>query len=408
VWPFDREVAGEAHAAFDHKTVYNQLQSGNGPSQLSNGVASWQTKIGGQFDEAHGLLTTGLKTASAEWEGAASDAMQGDVSPMAQFVLDAKEVSHSVGQTTQAQADHFADVKAKMPPPVEVTATDNWLSRGWSHLTGGQTDAEAQEQQAMEASDKAAGVYADYRNNANSATVPQYSVVPQSNGVDAAPQQQPGGPVPYKGSDSYQPGPNSGPYSTHIGTLPGSSYRSPSGPPGGQQPPVGAPPGGGPTEIQHYPVGGPPVGGPPGGLPIEGPPTGQPPVGSPPLEPLPFYGPPGAGDLSGSGGSRGGASSGFGGRAGAGAGSSNALGRGGSAGAGAIEEGGPGARAAVGAAGKPGISGGQGMPGAGGRGKSKDEEDKEHLNKFMEPTDEHWGTGEKTVPPVIGDPGYQL
>ena len=406
MWPFDREVAGEAHAAFDHKTVYNQLQSGNGPSQLSNGVASWQTKIGGQFDEAHGLLTTGLKTASAEWEGAASDAMQGDVSPMAQFVLDAKEVSHSVGQTTQAQADHFADVKAKMPPPVEVTATDNWLSRGWSHLTGGQTDAEAQEQQATEASDKAAGVYADYRNNANSATVPQYSVVPQSNGVDAAPQQQPGGPVPYKGSDSYQPGPNSGPYSPHVVTPPGSSVQPPAGPPGGQQPP-----GGGPTEIQHYPVGGPPTGGPPGRLPISGPPTGQPPVGAPPLEPIGFFGPPGGGGggdgFGGAGGGRGGASSGFGGRAGAGAGNGNALGRGGSAGAGALEEGGPGARAAAGAAGKPGVSGGQGMPGAAGRGKSKDEEDQEHLNKFMEPTDEHWGTGEKTVPTVIGDPGYQ-
>lgn len=408
MWPFDREVAGEAHAAFDHKTVYQQLHSGSGPSGLSNGVAAWQSEIGGQFDEAHGLLTAGLKTASAEWEGAAADAMQGDVTPMAQFVLDAKEVSHSVGQATQTQADHFADVKAKMPPPVEVTSTDSWLSRGWSHLTGGQTDAEAQEQQAMEASDRAAGVYADYRNNANAATVQQYSVVPQSNGVDAAPPQQTGDPVPYKGGDGYQPGPNSGPYSPHVVTPPGSS-----GPPGGQQPPVGGPPGGRPTEIQHVTVGGPPTGGPPGRLPVSGPPTGQPPIGAPPIEPIGFYGPPGGGggggdSFGGSSGGRGGASSEFGGRGGAGAGSGGALGRGGSAGAGALEEGGPGARTAAGAAGKPGAAG-QGMPGAAGRGKGKGkgEEDQEHLNKFMEPTDEHWGTGEKTVPPVIGDPSYE-
>jgi hypothetical protein len=46
------------------------------------------------------------------------------------------------------------------------------------------------------------------------------------------------------------------------------------------------------------------------------------------------------------------------------------------------------------------------MSGAAGRGKGKNEEDQEHVNKFMEPTDEHWGTGEKTVPPVIGDPDY--
>jgi hypothetical protein len=47
------------------------------------------------------------------------------------------------------------------------------------------------------------------------------------------------------------------------------------------------------------------------------------------------------------------------------------------------------------------------MAGAAGRGKGKGEEDQEHLNKFMEPTDEHWGTGEKTVPPAIGDLGYE-
>jgi len=47
------------------------------------------------------------------------------------------------------------------------------------------------------------------------------------------------------------------------------------------------------------------------------------------------------------------------------------------------------------------------MPGANGRGKGKDEEDQEHLNKFMEPTDEHWGAGERTVPPVIGESDCQ-
>jgi len=47
------------------------------------------------------------------------------------------------------------------------------------------------------------------------------------------------------------------------------------------------------------------------------------------------------------------------------------------------------------------------MGGPAGRGKGEGEEDQEHLNKSMEPTGEHWDTGENTVPPVIGRPGYE-
>ncbi|MFI9388565.1 WXG100 family type VII secretion target [Kutzneria sp. NPDC052558] len=406
MWPFDREVPGDAHAAFDHKTIYTQLHNGTGPSSLSTAVAGWQSKISSQFDDAHQLITSGLRTASATWEGSAADAMHGDVAPMAQFVLNAKDVSHTIGQSTQSQADHFADVKNKMPPPVEVTATDSWLSRGWSHLTGGQTDAEAQEQQALHASDAAAAVYADYNNNSTTATTTMsaYPAVPQSNGIDAAPPQQPGGPVPYKVE---QPGPVGRGSSNPLQPQ---DFRGqqPIPPLGHDAPPVDTLP---PTTIQHVPVGGPPTPGPPGGfLPVTDP--VRPPVGTPPINPIGFYGPPGGGggpDGYGStSGGRGGSSSGFGARGGAGAGGTgNVAGRGGSAGAGPLEEAGPGGRPTAGTAGRPGTAGSPGMGGPACRGKGKGEEDQEHLNKFMEPTDEHWGTGEKTVPPVIGDPDYQ-
>jgi uncharacterized protein YukE len=405
MWPFDREIPGDAHAAFDHKTIYTQLHSGSGPSSLSTAVAGWQSKIGSQFDDAHQLITSGLRTASAMWEGAAADAMQGDVAPMAQFVLDAKDVSHTIGQSTQSQADHFADVKNKMPPPVEITATDSWLSRGWSHLTGGQTDAEAQEQQALQASDAAASVYADYGNNSTTATTTMsaYPAVPQSNGIDAAPQQQPGGPVPYKAEQQGPAGRGTG------NPVQQQDFRGqqPVPPVNHDAPPVDTSP---PTTIQHVPVGGPPTPGPPGGFPPVADPV-RPPGGTPPINPIGFYGPPGPGggpDGSGStGGGRGGSSSGFGARGGGTGGTGNLAGRGASAGPGPLEEAGPGGRAATGAAGRPGTAGSPGMGGPAGRGKGKDEEDHEHLNKFMQPTDEHWGTGEKTVPPVIGDPDYQ-
>ena len=402
MWPFDREVAGEAHAAFDHKTIYQQLHGGTGPGGLSTSVASWQSEIGGQFDEAHSLITTGLKKASAVWDGAAADTMHSDVAPMAQFVLDAKDVSHAVGQSTQQQADQFADVKNKMPPPVDVTATDSWLSRGWSHLTDGQTDAEAQEQQALAASDHAAAIYADYRNNSTTATtVASYPTVPQSNSIDAAPQQQPGGPVSYK---SEQPGPVGGTPQPNEHRI-----QQPVTPASHDTPPADTPP---PTTIQHVPVGGPTPPGPPGGTSPIGDPVRPPGGGTPPIDPIGFYGPPGSrgpGDgpdsFGGTGGSRGGSSSDSAARGGVGTG--NFPGRGGSAGAGAVEEPGPAGRTAAGTPGRTGAAGSPGFGGPAGRAKDKGEEDHEHLNKFIEPTDEHWGTGEKTVPPVIGEPGYE-
>jgi PPE family len=414
MWPFDREIPGEAHAAFDHKTVYDQLQNGSGPSSLSTAVASWQSNIGSEFDDAHQLITSGLKKAAAIWEGSAAESFHGDVTPMAQFVLDAKDVSHAVGQSTQDQASHFTDVRSKIPPPVKVDATDSMLSRGWAHLTGGKTDAEVQEQQAMDASDSAAGVYSDYRNNSTTATttVSSYPVVPQSNGIDAAPPQQTGGPVPYNPGDPGHTGTGGMQYAPHSTPTPGPVNRTPMEAPHNQPPeyryPVADPPPS--TDLQHdpvrLPIGSPPIGGPPWGQPPISPPGGGPvlgPIGGPP------YGPIGSGGTDGSGssggGRRGGSSSAVGPRGSGGAGSAgNTSGRG--AGAGAVEAGGPGGRAA-GAAGKPGAAGGSGLGAGAGRGKGKGEDDVEHTNKFMEPTDEHWGTGEKTVPTVIGEPGYE-
>ncbi|GAA0621802.1 hypothetical protein GCM10010174_45770 [Kutzneria viridogrisea] len=412
MWPFDRQIAGEAHAAFDHKTIYDQLQGGRGPGELSTAVGNWQTDVGERFDHIHGLITAGLRKASAIWEGSAADSFHGDVTPMAQFVLDAKQVSHSVGQSTQDQANHFADVRHKMPPPVKVEATDTWLSRSWTHLGGGKTDAEQQEQAAMEASDKAAGIYADYRNSSTSTTtaVASYPMVPQSNGIDAIPPQQPGGPLPYNPGDPGPLGPGGGPRTPRS-----TDQRGPANRPPAQLPPDE-------TKLQDYPT---PTPGPvrppswdrfpiqpppppistPGPPPVIVPPPGVP-IGGPGEPPGSGRGPGGSGrGPTGPGGGAG--SSGTGGRSGSGGGPRGG-GPGSGTGLGELGERGLAGRGAAGAPGRAGAAGGPGVGGSAGRGKGgKGEEDLEHTNKFLEPTDEHWGTGVKTVPPVIGDPGYQ-
>lgn len=210
-------------------------------------MSSWQKQIGGQFDDTHQLIMSVPKTASAEWEGAAAGAMHSDVTPMAQFVLDAKDVTHSVGQAAGDQASHFSDVKNKMPPPVTVITTDSCLSRGWAHMIGGQTDAE--EQQALAASDKAAAVYSDQPR-------------PVSHG--------PGGAVQPHDFRQNQPAP----------------------PVGHDTPPIETQP---PTTIQHVPVSPPPTPGPPGSFPPVSEPVRPPGGRTQPIDPIGLYGLPGAG-----------------------------------------------------------------------------------------------------------------
>ncbi|AHH98569.1 PPE domain-containing protein [Kutzneria albida] len=411
MWPFSTEVAGEAHAAFDHKTIYDQVHHGNGPSSLSGAVGSWQDDISTKFDEIHGLITTGLSQAHAAWQSSAADAFHGDVTPMAQFVLDAKQIAHTVGKVHEDQVTHFTDVRDKMPAPVEVTASDDWLSRGLAHITGDKTDKEIQEQQAMDASDNAARIYSDYRTSTTSTTsnVTVFPVVPQSNGIDTIPPEQPGDPLPHHPGDPGPLGPGGGPRTPHDTDQRGLVDRSPGQlPPGGTKlqdaPPSTPTPGPNPPIWNRPPLPPPPppIGTPP---PVIVPPPGVP-IGDRDQPPGSGRGPGGSG--RGPAGVSGGAGgSGTSGRAGSGSGP-RPGGPGSGAGLGELEERGLAGRTAAGAPGRAGAAGGPGVGGPAGRGKgSKGEEDLEHTNKFLEPTDEHWGTGEKTVPPVIGEPGYQ-
>ncbi|MDQ3887424.1 MAG: hypothetical protein M3308_10565, partial [Actinomycetota bacterium] len=103
---------------------------------------------------------------------------------------------------------------------------------------------------------------------------------------------------------------------------------------------------------------------------------------------------------------------GSGGRSGTGAGGSSAAGKSPAADTGKGTSGARGATippttgsASGTAAGTPGARGAAGAPGAGmvGAGAARrDEGDQEHVTKYVEKTDAHWGGGRTVAPPVIG------
>jgi hypothetical protein len=110
--------------------------------------------------------------------------------------------------------------------------------------------------------------------------VTSYPTVPQSNGIDAAPPQQTGGPVPYKLN---QPGAVS--HGTSSAMQPHDFRKQQPVPPGGHDaPPIDSQP---PTAIQHAPVGGPQPG-PSGGMPPGREPIRPPDGGTPPIDPIGF------------------------------------------------------------------------------------------------------------------------
>jgi hypothetical protein len=426
MWPFDSKTSGHPHAAFDHQKIYSQLQSGIGPSGLSTAVGDWQTQVAAAFDRAHTHLTDMANKIDPVWQGEAAEGFRDSTTPLVDFVDAAKTVSQSMGNTTGSQADHFAAVKNSMPAPVKVTATDSALSRGFHDLFGGTTDAEDQEQDALNKSDEAARIYADYHDNStsNTASLPEYPVAPQTTNVTVHDPGVTEGSIEYKHEPTQPmgPDPRTGANGPRTGSpVPGAQpFQHGAGDPGQQTTNT--------SSVAPLPTPQPPIVDP--GLDLRAPHMIAPwtPPGYDQPNP-PFVGAPGLGPIGGDqdrfgGGSRSGRGpAGFGGAegeeslgsdrggpgarrpgtAGPGGGPrSEGPGRGGTAaGVGFEAEGTPQARMGTGAPGRPGASGAPGMGASGSR--SRSEEDSEHHTKYLIPTDEHWDQGPPVAPPVIGE-----
>lgn len=400
---------------FNHPEKYSQIQGGSGVSPLSASVQGWKSGIGSDFEEVARLLDDANSKAGVAWSGQAAEEHGSSLKPMSQFILDAKEVSNSVGDSAEQQVQNFSQVKNSMPEPTKVDATDNMLEKGGAWLVGGETDLQKQEREATEKAEEAKRYYDNYSQSTQSVS---QNLAPYPKAPEMALDQ---------GSGGYGTNPTVGSMPNASGIPGGSGYSGGTGgsvtPPGGGMGGSGngsGLPGGGYTTTpegssSQWTSPPPSVGngmpnlpGPttPGGPGLNGPGIG--------LGMMPPGGGTGTGTGTGSGSGRG--MGGPGGGAGArglggglGSGSGNGPGAGGRAGAGGLGAGGLGAGGAAGsgAAGAGGRGGAGGMgAGAAGRGQGQQgEEDMEHENKYWVDTDEAWDDLglPKVAPPVFGE-----
>ncbi|MET8759696.1 PPE domain-containing protein [Lentzea sp. NPDC004782] len=378
--------------AKSHQELYDKIHADAGASFAQALEDAWNG-FRAVMGNAKAEIEAAYRDAGVHWVGAAGEAFSGAMAPLAQFAEDARAAGVATHHSVQAQQSFYHAAKNGMPPPVHVSSTANddfvGIPAGMTHLLGGQTDQDIEEQKANEAKREAVRVMKTYRDSAAASvtTIGTFVPPPQvTTQVAETPIQQP--------SDSqmqYSQQWSSQQRTTSTGeqltqsrqqqqsvtppalqgkddTTGTSAYQ----PPANTVPRPTPPPGSQPTPNPQPPISGlvPPTMRPPGATPVGG--TG--PRGS-------------------SGGSTPRSDSGMAGQ----------LGRGPAARTGALGEAGRGGQ------GVPGARGAAGTPGAGTAGaqqRGQDEEDKEHKSApYLEELDDVWGEGTipTVAPPVIGE-----
>ncbi|SDN42608.1 PPE domain-containing protein [Allokutzneria albata] len=188
---------------YSHEELYRQLHSGPGPAASAASIRRW-SEMSKALDEIDKDIKEALARGGAAWEGRASDAAQGKLSPLVQWARDAKTGAEVMRLSAEQQAEHIGKARADMPRPVKVSAEQpNALVAGLVHLFGGQTDYEVQEAARSTAERQAVEVMSAYqaKTTSNTSTLgqftqpPQLSVEPLNPRVDGAPVPGHGRPV---------------------------------------------------------------------------------------------------------------------------------------------------------------------------------------------------------------------
>ncbi|MEO6088271.1 MAG: hypothetical protein ABIQ18_34675 [Umezawaea sp.] len=414
--------------AQSHKQLYDKIHHDTGAGLADATNSAWLS-FRAVMANAKSDVESAVRDAKAVWTGSANESFSGGMAPLVQWAENARAAGVDSHNAFLAQHSHYSGTNDRMPEPVPLTSTANddflGIPAGFTHLVGGQTDQDVEEQKANEAKREAVRMMTGYQGNAGEAVSsvgkftppPTVTLDAPAPAVEQSPAQQQYG----REFDARVGTADTGNTGTSSSTPPTSNVVSP--PPSVQQGDQGnqgtthlsdavAPPVTRPEPLPNpSPI---PSPGPPGSsqfppnttLPVTGPRGGLTGRG------VPGTGlPPGSGQRAGSG-TRGGFGTGTGtpraggsplpGQSGqqpggqfgrgpsSGVGDAHAAGRPGAAGAS------PGARGGTGAA-------GAGMGGAPQRGEG--DEDMEHkAAPYLQEVDDVWGEYDVLVaPPVIGD-----
>jgi len=414
----ENEIAGTPRpAGWDAATIYAWLKDGAGPEATTDRSRDAWEDIAKRYDGVRETVRQALRDGQVAFEGEAGDAMAQRVEPLAAHADTAQQAATSTADAIGQQGTDFRDARNQVVPPVAVP--DKPFLNDLAPWETDYDEAKAGSRAADEHDIRVLGNYGD-ATRSNIGGLPQFeqppSVTPQLDIPSSSTAQVGGSPQPIGGVGGAPSGPPGVGGSLSVAGQPGSMAQpGVVGVPGGGSGTGPTPPGGGSAGR-----GAPTRPGLPGAAAGVGA-VASGPRGAGPVVPAPV--PLGAGGVDAGGrerwrqtkgpglfgnsnAGRSGAGSGIGsgGRSGTGSGGGSATGKapGVDAGKGAA---GATAPAAGTAAGTPGARGAGGAPGAGMAGAGatrRGEEDQEHVTKYLEKTDDHWGDGRAVAPPVIG------
>lgn len=181
--------------SFDHKTIYGWMHAGDtlctpegniGGAKVEHNCQQAWDEFKKLMVEANQDVKDALAKASLEWEGAASASMQGGVMPLAQWAEDVHTAGGATGRSLEGQNTDVMLTANKVPPPVQVSSTANndflGIPAGFTHLFGGQTDQDIQEQKAKEEKAKAVRAMQSYntQTSGNTTALGQFTPPPST------------------------------------------------------------------------------------------------------------------------------------------------------------------------------------------------------------------------------------
>ncbi|SDG87517.1 PPE-repeat protein [Lentzea fradiae] len=151
--------------AQSHQQLYDKIHKSVDPSTaqaISDAWGNFPVVMG----NAKSNLQSAIHAAGAVWIGAAGEQFAGATAPLVQWAEDARMAGVETHASFQRHQAKYLSTKVDMPKPVEVSSTANddffGIPAGLTHLVGGQTDQDVQEQQALDAKREAVRVMHNY------------------------------------------------------------------------------------------------------------------------------------------------------------------------------------------------------------------------------------------------------
>ncbi|HWO67437.1 MAG TPA: hypothetical protein VNO31_46130 [Umezawaea sp.] len=158
--------------AQSHQQLYDKIhrETGAGVADATNNAwLSFRAVMG----NARSNVESAVRDAKATWTGSANESFSGGMAPLVQWAENARAAGVDSHNAFLAQRSHYSGTKERMPEPVQVTSTANddffGIPAGFTHLVGGQTDQDVEEQRANEAKREAVRMMTGYQGDAGEA-----------------------------------------------------------------------------------------------------------------------------------------------------------------------------------------------------------------------------------------------